>query len=157
MSRMSLSNLLLPVSHKQFKAFVSEFKELATTVFGSECTIQIRGLKQTKWSPNFMHDRGTMDYIDDRNKRAVIFECDNLAAVTPEMYAKAAYIEVTVNPMNILAAPKYAFGSLEFKGDRHRQTTVYLQPDDPKNFASLRSKHRFMLIASGLDANSAPV
>lgn len=156
MSRMSISNLLLPISFKQFTAIVAEFVQLAAGVFGCECTIQIRGLKQTKWSPNYVHDKGTMDYIEDRNKRAVIWESDVLATVTPEMFRSAAYVEVSVTPLNILAAPKYAFGHIEFKGERDRQVTVYLQPDDPDDFASLLRKHRFMLVGSGLESNSAP-
>lgn len=156
MSRMSISNYLLPISHKQFNAIVAEFMQVAAKVFGGACTIQIRGLKHPKWSPTQMHDDGTMNYIAGVNRRAIIFEQSELSDVTAQMFRDAAYIEVVVSPMNILAAPKFAFAHMEFKGERPRQATMYIQPDDAEDFAAITKNHPMMLVGDGLKANSSP-
>jgi hypothetical protein len=155
-NRISLSNWVLPISFNQFKTLVAEFQKLAAAVFGTECVIQIRALRQNKVSPTRMHEDGVMDYIAGVNARAVFFESSELAAMTAQVFDAAVYVEVSVTPMNILAGPKFAFGHVEFKGNRPRQATFYLQPEgDPHDFKSLTDSHRCMRIGDGYTFNTS--
>jgi|688.fasta_scaffold467922_2 hypothetical protein len=108
-----------PISQKHFNALVGEFQELATKIFGCQCTIQIRGLMQTKCSPTIVHDCDRLDCIEEKNRNEVIFESYDLSAVTSEMLARVTCIEVTISPMNVLTAT--VSGHIEFNSDRYRR------------------------------------
>lgn len=145
-SMIVMSNWLLPISFNQFKTLVAEFQKLATTVFGTECVIKIRALRdKNRISPaERMHGLGVYP-------RAVFFESSELSDVTAQMFDQAEHIEVSVTPMNILAGIKFAFGRAEFKGDQqpHRQATFVLQPKgDPNDFKSLIQTQPRMRVSS---------
>ncbi len=154
-SRISISNWVLPISFSQFKTVVGEFQQLAAAAFGTECVIQIRALRHNKVSPTRMHEDDVMDYIARENARAVFFESSELADMTPQVFDSAAYVEVSITPMNILAGPKFAYGHVEFKGNRPRQATFYLQPGDPQDFKFLKGSHRCMRFGDGFTFNTS--
>jgi len=154
-SRISLSNWVLPISFSQFKTLVGEFHQLAAAAFGTECVIQIRALRHNKVSATRIHDDDVMDFMARENARAVFFESSELADMTPQVFDSAAYVEVSVTPMNILAGPQSAYGHVEFKGHRPCQATFYLQPGDPQDFKSLKDSHRWKRFGDGFTFNTS--
>lgn len=152
-TRMSLSNRFCSISYAQFQSLSADFHQLAATVFGCQCAVQVRGLKRTRIVSTHVHHGETND-DDCLNHGDILFQVDDLSAVTASMFDAAAHIEVIVTPMNILAGPKYAFGHIEFKGARRRQATMYLQPGDPNKFGALQRKNASMSVGDGFDTNS---
>lgn len=156
MSRLSISNLLLPVSRDQFTALTAQFKQAAEHSFGGACKLEIHAMDEVKTTSTFMHEDWIMEAIAEGNKRLTFFETDDPAKLTADIWNKAAYVEVSVKPVNEKDAPTSAWGHVEFKGYRLRQATFYLQPDDGNAMKSIRSQNPLKLAGDGYTSNTGP-
>ena len=155
MSRLSISNLLLPVSRKQFKALTAQFRQAAEQAFGSPCRLEIRAMKAVKLTSRSMQDDWLMNAVAAENKRRTVFETDDPDRLTESIWGRAAYVEVGVRPVSEQIARAFAWGHAEFKGLRSRQATFYLQPEGDDSWAlSMISGQRLKWIGSGYDSNS---
>ena len=154
MNRLSVSNLVLPLSFAQFTAAVSAFKALVEKSFGCDCDVDIRAMSGLKWTSNFMHDEGTMNFMDEQNRKLTFRSTDSAAALGKGDFDKARYIEVIIRPRNESEGPKYAFAHLECKGSRKRQLTYYVQPDGADVMKALKKINRFKLVGDGYTHNT---
>ena len=156
MTRWSLGNSLMPISHEQFIDLTTQFKKTAEQSFGTECRLQIRALNDTKKFTTFWDDDLQRD-LDEENRANTILETANLSDVTKSLWKKAAYLEVTVRPIYENHAPKCAFGHVEFKGARPRQATFYLQPDgeDAKKSVLAQNRDRYKWVGDGFTSNGS--
>lgn len=154
MTRFSISNLLLPISFAQFCAIVREYKQIAERAFGTPCGMEVKAMNRIKMTSTFMHDDGTMEWMDEQNRKATFFQASELSTVSAEIFGKAVYIEVIIAPVNKEAAPNYAFAHVEFKGSRPRQATFYMQPDGEDSASVLRKKFRFQIFGDGYSHNT---
>ena len=102
MTRWSLNNIVLPVSHKQFFDLTTKFKKAA---------------------------EDSLDYLDQRKKADTILETADVGAVSKALWKSAAYVEVSVDPLDKGKATASAWGQIAFKGDHPRRATFYIQPD----------------------------
>jgi hypothetical protein len=134
MSRLSISNLLLPVSRRQFKTLTAQFRQAAERAFGP-CRLEIRAMKAVKLTSSSMQDDWAMYAVAAEDKRRTVFETDDPDRLTDAVWRKADYVEVGVRPPNEQTAPSFAWGHAEFKGLRVRQATFYLQPEGDDNWA----------------------
>jgi hypothetical protein len=156
MSRLSLSNLLLPVSREEFTALTTQFKQAAEHSFGGPCKLEIHAMDAVKSTSSFMHDDWIMEAMAEDNKRRTFFETDDPAKLTADVWNKAAYVEVSVKPVNEKDAPASAWGHAEFKGYLPRQATFYLQPDDGDAMKSMRSQNPYKRAGDGYRSNTGP-
>ena len=154
MSRLSLSNLLLPVSREQFTALTAQFKQAAEHSFNGPCKLEIHAMDAVKATSTFVHDDWIMEAMAAGNKQRTFFETDDPAKLTSDIWNKAAYVEVSVKPVNEKDAPTSAWGQAEFKGYRPRQATFYLQPDDGKAMKSMKSQNPLKLTGDGYTSNT---
>ena len=154
MTRWSVRNLLLPVSHEQFVDLTTQFKKAAELSFGTECKLSIRALRAPKKYTTF-HDKDIQEDLDEENKANTICETENLGNIGKALWNKAAYVEVTVRPVDAKKAPNYAFGHMGFKGERSRQVTFYIQPDGEYTRNSVLSQNRLKLVGDGLASNGS--
>lgn len=154
MTRFSISNLLLPISFAQFSAMVQEYKQIAERSFATPCSLQIKAMSRIKMTSTFMHDDGTMEWMDEQNRQAVFHETSELSAFSAESFDRAVYIEVIIAPVDKEAAPNYAFAHVEFKGSRPRQATFYIQPGGEEAVSCLRKKFRFQTFGDGYTHNT---
>ena len=154
MSRMSISNLLLPLSREQFTTLTELFKQSAEHSFGGLCKLEIHAMKALKRTSSFMHEDWVMEAMAEDNRRRTFFETDDPSKLTSDIWNKAAYVEVSVRPINEGSAPTSAWGHAEFKGLQSRQATLCLQPDNDEAIESIVSEQRFKWIGEGYDSNS---
>lgn len=152
MTRWSLRNIFMPISHKQFSDYTEQFKKAAEQSFDTACKLKIRVLNAPKVYTTFWDDdiQGNLDSINDAN---TLLETENIAEVTKELWKKAGYVEVMVRPENPDAAPDHAFGHAEFKGNLSRQATFYIQPDGEGARDDMVSQARGKLVGDGFSSN----
>ena len=154
MTRWSLSNIFMPISHGQFLDYVEQFQRAAQNSFDTKCELEIRALTAPKVYTTFMDDR-IQENLDDINDQNTIIKTTKLSDITKEIWDKSGYVEVTVKPTDPDHAPSYAFGHAEFKGERPRQATFYLQPDgkDAKDF--MLGNSTLKIAGDGFDSNGS--
>jgi len=78
-----------------------------------------------------------------------------LSDVTPEVWTKSGYVEVNVSPVDRSKAPDYAFGHAEFKGERPRQATFYIQPNGDDVRQAMVSSAKGKAIGDGFESNGS--
>ena len=154
MSRMSISNLLLPVSREQFTTLSAHFRKVAEQFFGGPCKLEIRAMNAVRLRSSFAHEDYIKDFMAGENRRRTFFETDDTSMLTGDIWNKAAYVEVSIRPVEEKNAPASAWGCAEFKGHLPQQATFYLQPDDATAMKSIVSGQRFKWIGEGYDSNS---
>ncbi len=154
MTRWSLKNIFRPVTHGQFVDYTNQFKQAAENSFGTECSIQIRALTQPKAYTTFWDDdiQSGLDAINEQN---TILRTENLSDVTSEVWAKAGYVEVNVRPVDCDKAPDHAFGHAEFKGEKPRQATFYIQPNGDDAREAMVSSAKGKVIGDGFESNGS--
>lgn len=154
MSRWSLSNRFKAISYDQAGSYVSQFKAAAEKSFGTECVLDITLLRANKVYTTFWDD-DLQSSLDATNNANTILKTNNHAEVTPELWNQAAYVEVSVRPVDPSKAPKeYAFGHLEFKGSRPRQATFYIQPDGEEAMQEMLATKAFgVVVGDGYASN----
>ena len=138
----SLKNIFLPVTHRQFVDYTSQFKKAAEVSFGTECSLQIRALTKPKAYTTFCDD-DIESALDEINEGNTILKTENLSDVTLDVWLNSSYVEVNVTPIDHQQAPDSAFGHAEFKGEKTRQATFYIQPNGED------VKHAMVLSATG--------
>jgi hypothetical protein len=148
-SKLSIGNHLTPISFKQFQTLVTQFKELCETSFGTECTLQICAMCQLKLYVTRLPDEYVLSYIRNENEQNTFFKSDDLLSVTSDIFDAAAYIDAIVSPKDKSVAPESAFGGIEFKGNRPRHATYYVQPGDANLVQALRERHPFKVFGDG--------
>lgn len=151
MSRWSISNLFRAVTHKQFVDYTTQFQQAAEKSFNTECFLEIRALTRPKVYTTFW-DEDMQRNLNATNDRNTILKTQNLTDITHEIWNKAGYIEVTVRPNDEEKAPRYAFGHAEFKGNRPRQATFYIQPDGEDAEQSVLSQTSAKRIGDGFES-----
>src|SRR3990167_322090 len=104
-TRLSISNCLFSISFAQFQAMVHEYKQIAERSFATPCSLQIKAMNRIKMTSTIMHDYGTMDWIDEQNRKAVFFQTYELSGFSLETFNSATYIEVIIAPVDKQAAP----------------------------------------------------
>jgi hypothetical protein len=152
MNRWSLSNLLLPISHEQFVDLTTQFKKAAEYSFGTKCKLQISALSDVKHYTTYDDDDIQRD-LDEHNKKNTILETANLGEISKDLWKRAAYVSVTVTPVDAAKATQYAFGTMEFKGICPKQATFYIQSDDESVRKYVLSLNRTKLVGDGFDSN----
>jgi hypothetical protein len=128
MTRWSLNNIVLPVSHKQFVDLTTQFKKAAEDSFGTECKLNIIALSTIQPFTTVVYE-DSLDYLDQRKKADTILETADVGAVSKALWKSAAYVEVSVDPLDKGKATASAWGQIAFKGDHPRRATFYIQPD----------------------------
>lgn len=154
MQRLSLSNRFRKISHAKFIALAKDFKQACEGAFGTQCSVEISALSAPKAYTTFMDDR-IQEVLDRANESNHLGKAGSIEDVTKEMYRAAKYIEMTVRPVNEDQAPDYAFGHVEFGGNRPRQATFYIQggKDCAEACEYMVSRHENMKVGDGYDGN----
>ncbi len=105
----SLSNYVMPLSHRQFLSLTADFQKAGEMSFKTPARLAVT-LSKAIARPTF--------------------KTDNPISVTEEMWEKANYVDVRIDPVDASKAPRPAWGVAVFKGGRPRQVTFFFQPDD---------------------------
>lgn len=152
MTRWSLSNYFFSISHDQFVAMTTQLKDAAEQSFGTACNFNITARKQPKLYTTFVDDE-IQGGIDILNKPHVLLQTDQVAAITPDIWKEAKYVEVSILPADKEKAPFAAFAHAEFKGTAPREATFYVQPDGKTVMHKLMAAHPRSIVADGYGGN----
>jgi hypothetical protein len=151
-TRWSISNLLISVSHGEFVSMTTQFQTAAEVAFGTTCALDIKLMSASRRYTTFANDR-IQGNLDDINKGNTWLTTSSLAEITRGLWKRARYVQAIVRPVDESAAPRFAFGCAEFKGERPRQATFYIQPDGESARAAMIRKYPRKLIGDGYTSN----
>lgn len=152
MTRWSLRNAFMPVSHQEFVDYTKKFKQAAETSFGTACQLKIVALAEPKAYSTFWDD-DLQSGLDKANRENTILETDTLDDVTPALWARAQYLEVLVKPVDETKAPQSAFAHAEFKGTQPHKATFYIQPGGEDARENMLSQSSNKVAGDGFDSN----
>lgn len=154
MTRWSLKNIFQAVSHQQFQDYTAQLRDAAEQSFGTACALDIKIMRDTKVYTTYWDEtlQDSLNHINDAN---TILRTDNPAAITPQLWDKAGYVEITVNPIDADKAPSSAFAHAEFKGNEPRQACFYIQPNGEDAKASMLKQNRTRIVGDGFTSNGS--
>lgn len=159
--RWGIKNLMMSMSHRQFIALTTEFKQAAEGFFGTPCKLEVRAMTAPKVYSTFMLDDDVQGNLDRANDERTILKTEDLSTITPEVWKSARYVDVVVRPVDEKKAPDYAFGTAEFKGRHSSQATFYIQAgnkrDDEGPRDAVVAKHPYKIITEGWESHSERV
>lgn len=147
-ARLSLANKFFRISHPQFISIAQDFRIASEWAFGTGSIFRIHVYDNPKTETAFCDDaiRAKLDFENDK-KYSGTYDLDG---ITPEVWAKAGYVEVILKPDNKEKAPSYAFSLAEFLGNRPRHATFYIQPGEcGEALKHLKNRYRTMIAGSG--------
>ena len=154
MTRWSLKNAFQAVSHQQFQDYTAQLRDAAERAFGTKCALDIQVMNDTKVYTTY-YDDSLQDNLNQINNANTILRTDDAAKITPQIWSKAGYVEVTVNPVDKDKAPSYAFAHVEFKGNEPRQACFYIQPGGEDAKAAMLKQNRGRIIGDGFTSNGS--
>lgn len=152
-TRWSISNRLLAISFEQFQEMSREFLAFAEQAFGGRCKVEVKAMDRIKETTTFWLDDWIMESMARRNESHTFFKTEDLAAVTAQVFGSAAYIELSIRPLEADSAPSYAWAHAEFKGLRPKQATFYVQPEAEIGLQRIKANHRFQAFGDGFESN----
>jgi hypothetical protein len=139
MDRWSLSNLIAPVSYKQFQNLTTTFQQAAERSFGTETKVEITALSAPEVYTTYVDDE-IQAILDNKNKNHTLLKTGNLSELTADIWKKSKYVGIKILPVDESKAPAFAFAHVEFKGIRSRQATFYIQSGDDKRQSTVKKE-----------------
>lgn len=152
MTRWSLRNVLMPVSHQEFVTYIKQFKQAAEQSFDTECKLEITALAAPKAYTTFW-DNALQSEINSINEENTILKTDALSDITSSLWATAKYVEVLINPVDKTKAPRAALAHAEFKGEKPRQAKFYIQPNGEDAREQMLSQQSGKIVGDGFESN----
>ncbi|MBI3441168.1 MAG: hypothetical protein HY052_05115 [Proteobacteria bacterium] len=154
--RWNLSKLITAISYKQFQNLTAAFQQAAERSFDTDTTIEITALQADKVCSPYVDDAIQADH-DSLNQSNTLLKTNKLSELTADIWKKAKYVEVSVNPVNKSKAPhSYSFANVEFKGTHPRQATFYIQGEQEEGAAKksvLTNRPLLSTVGDGFDGN----
>ncbi|HEY9730368.1 MAG TPA: hypothetical protein V6C89_00560 [Drouetiella sp.] len=151
----SISNRILPITFDEFKAMGLQFLQLVEDAFGGKYKVEVKAMNRVKLTTVGRRDDSIMAHMAQTNKRHTFFVAEDFAAVTAAVFNSAAYIEMTVTPLDPAAAPANAWAHAEFKGYKPKQATFFVRPDADAGARKMKSLHRLKIIGAGWFGNAS--
>jgi hypothetical protein len=151
MTRFSLSNRVLSISHEQFVVMMREFAAASESAFGSPCALKISVYSAPAVYTTYC-DAEIEENLDHENAAHLLLATSDLEAISAPLWASAQHVAASVYLKDSTLVGS-ALGSVEFLGSFPRSASFYADPQGEIVKAAMLRAHPNMRIGDGFAAH----